>query len=926
MRFRMPFTALFAASLLLPLAAMAAQTFDYQESTLDNGLKVITLEDFSCPIVAVQVWYHVGSKNERADRQGFAHMFEHMMFRGTDKLGPEAHFAWIRGSGGDANGFTSFDMTAYVNTLPANQLDLALWLEAERMMFLKIDQEGFDTERQVVSEERRQRLNEPYGTIFERAMPLVFQKHPYRWLPIGKIHDLNQSTVEELKAFWDTYYVPDNATLVIVGAVHHKDALKAAQRFFGWMPRLPEPPKQPELEPAQTAPREATLTEGIGPAPLLRCLYRAVPENNPDYVPIEVLSHILGGGESSRLYRDLVKDKRICQDASAELWGLEQDGLLMLGIELLPNGNVEGARRAMYAQIEGIRKNLVSPEELDKAKNQLRRSVVTDTLTVESKAQAIGDAVILHGSPECLNQQLDDINRVTAQDVQRVAQTYLAATRLTEIKVEPTPGYTYEPEPEKLDEPPAPHTPGKAAASRPAGYPETPPAQPLIEKLPRTRVKQYVLANGLKVVVLPNDEVPFVTAMLALREGPWTETAETPGAASMALSMLTKGTERFTAAQLAELIERNALTLGGGAGSAGGDEMDTGSITATALTDKLPLALELMADVARHPTFPQDELAILKEQRQLSLSVQEKDPSYLAERELRRVLFGGHPYARSAVGELADVARLEPAMLKAWWSAHVRPEAAVLYIAGDVKPRDAKWLAEQYFGDWTASGAAQPAAMPALPAAQPMHIYIVDRPGAVQSQIRVGQLSGLTRQNPEFQAARVLAQVLGSGFNSRLNKELRIKRGLTYGVWGYFDSQQGAGEFMCGTFTKTETTAETVQALLDVIKDMQANPPTEEELNAAKSYLVGSFAGRLETPQDAMSYQWIIEHQGLGKNYLNQALKGYRETTKDSAMHIAKDVIRPSELAIVVAGDAAQIKDSLAAIAPVSVVQEAAGK
>ncbi len=212
--------------------------FDYQSMTLDNGLQVISLEDFSCPIVAVHLWYHVGSKDEDPERQGFAHMFEHMMFRGTDRLGSTDHFDFIRQTGGTCNAYTTFDQTVYTQTLPANQLNLALWLEAERMSMLKIDQDAFDTERKVVEEERRMGINRPYGKLLEKVLPHIFPDHPYRWSTIGSIPHLRSASVPELREFWTKYYVPNNATLVVVGAVKHGEVQQLAQRNFGWIPAL----------------------------------------------------------------------------------------------------------------------------------------------------------------------------------------------------------------------------------------------------------------------------------------------------------------------------------------------------------------------------------------------------------------------------------------------------------------------------------------------------------------------------------------------------------------------------------------------------------------------------------------------------------------------------------------------------------------
>lgn len=300
----------------------------FADRTLDNGLRVIVMEDHSAPLVAVQVWYHVGSKDENPERQGFAHMFEHMMFRGTDVLGPEEHFEFIRRTGGDCNAFTAFDNTTYVNTLPSNQLELALWLEADRMAFLKIDDESFYKERSVVEEERRLRsLNTPYGTVPEKLLPALFKEHPYRWTPIGQIPHLRAATIDELQQFWDRYYTPSNATLVVVGDVTHAKVQELAKKYFGWIPTIPEPQHVTIKEPRQTEPRSITIPEKKGPIPIIGYMYRGVPQAHADALPLEMLMTILGGGESSRLYKDLVKDQQVAQFAVAGAFSLQDDGI-----------------------------------------------------------------------------------------------------------------------------------------------------------------------------------------------------------------------------------------------------------------------------------------------------------------------------------------------------------------------------------------------------------------------------------------------------------------------------------------------------------------------------------------------------------------------------------------------------------------------
>lgn len=895
----------------------AQRQFDFEETVLDNGLRVVTLEDHSAPIVSVQVWYHVGAKNENPNRQGFAHMFEHMMFRGTELTGPEEHFAYIRQTGGWVNAFTSFDYTAYVNTLPNNQLDLALWLEAERMLFLDVSQEGFDTERAVVEEERRQDLNEPYGTVFERLMPVIYKEHPYRWLPIGKIAHLRAANLDELKHFWDTYYVPSNATLVIVGAVSHEEALDSAKKYFEWIPKMETPQGVTIKEPKQEAPREVVIEERVGSVPLVRYAYRGVPAAHEDTVPLKLMVSILGGGESSRIYQDLVKEQKICQEAYAYLWDLEQDGMFFIGAELAQDGdmNPDPALAALTKQIEMLKSGGVTQRELDKARNQMLRGIVTQQLKVYYKAQAIGTAAIDQGDPNWLNAQLAAINAVTPEDIQRVAKQYCVDSGRTTMLVKPNPDFEYDP---TAGSEPAAYTPPdrefqKDGITRPEGFPREAPMNDLLEGLPEVPTVEKVLPNGLKVVVVPNDEVPFTTITLGLKYGAWAESPETPGVASMALNMIDKGTENYSAAELAEKVDFNALTLGGSANA------DVASISATALADKLPLAVELLAEVLLRPTFPEDELAVLSEQLKNNLAVQQKDPRSMAGRELDRQLYGDHPYSRAVTGELEDVGNLTRDAILKWWGDFVRPDSAVLYVAGDVTADEAFALAEENLGEWTAEGNAPGVTVPAPPEAKPTRIVLVDVPGAVQSQIRVGQLS-LNRHNPDYHKSRVFTQIFGGSFNSRLNRVIRVERGLTYGAQGYFTGQRFNGRFLCSTFTKTESTGETVQAIFDVIQSMREEPPTADEINSAKSYLAGSFAEDLETPQDTVNYQWLIEYNGLPKDYLNQALQNYKSTDVDDIVRIAHDYIDTDNITVVVAGDASVVKESLEKIAPVTVV------
>jgi zinc protease len=892
--------------------------FDYRYIELENGLDVITLEDFSSPIVAVQLWYHIGSKNEQADRQGFAHMFEHMMFRGTDKLGPMDHFSFIRRVGGMTNGYTGFDRTVYVETLPANQLKLTLWLEAERMAFLKIDQESFDTERKVVEEERRMQLNDPYGTVFENLMAEIYRVHPYRWTPIGNIAHLRASSVAELRDFWQRYYVPSNATLIIVGAVKHEKAQELAKQYFGWIPRYKKPPEVTIREPEPKGPRSIVLREDNAPAPIVGVVFRTVPIRNKDAVVLELLANILGGGNSSRLYRELVAEKQLAVAAEADTWELEQDGLFGAGALLPSNGDANTVLEIIEGHIAQLRESEVSERELTKAKNQMLRSLVTQNLRIESKARILGKAAVEYGDVSYVNRWLDDIRKVTADDIMRVANKYLIPERELKGKVEHSlPGVV---DAKKKAEEEAPITaeaekvapkPGRPGVKQSQDFPEEPPFGKISAAKITPKYSQQVLDNGLKVLVVENHEVPFVTVQLGLLAGAWTE--DKPGTAAMAMRMLTKGTKKHSEGQLADELETYAIGL------SGSGEMDTSTVNMSCLTEHLERAMSLLGEVVLEPNFPEDEFEKLRQQVLTSLAISSAEPEYVAERELRRRLYGEHPYSRTAVGEVEDVNALVVDDLKQWWSKFVEPNMAVLIFAGDIDKKQAFESAKSTFGNWRVTAAPPKIKLPKLCELGRTHIYLVDRPGSIQSQIRIGQ-RGITRHDKRYAVSRVVSSYFGWGFDSRLNESIRVEKGLTYAIWGSFVAKRFAGEFQVGTFSKTQSTAQAIRAVLDEIERLKKEGPSDEELLNNQSYILGSFVRDRETPQQIAKDLWLIESQRLGSDYLDRLLKGVASTERADCERLIDATVKADELVVVVVGQAEQLKESLEEIAPVTVI------
>jgi zinc protease len=903
----------------LSIAATEKPLFDYHQSKLKNGLTVVTLEDFSCPIVAVQVWYQVGSKDERPDRQGYAHLFEHMMFKGTDRVGPKDHFDLIHRTGGNSNAHTGFDQTVYEQTLPADQLQLALWLEAERMAFLKIDQEAFDTERKVVEEELRMRENEPYGNLDKKLAAIVFKEHPYRWMPIGNLANLRATSVTDLRAFWQKYYIPDNATLIVVGAAKHDEVVKLAEKYFGWIQKRELPPRVTVREPLPNKSSRTLIDNENAPAPMAGFIFHAVPLGHKDAPALDFLASILGGTNSSRLYRDLVAEKQLAVQTIATSWNLQQDGVFILGAMFAPGSDPNSVLDKIKAHIQTIQKQPITEDELETARNQQLRSVVTSNLEVESKAGVLGSAAVTVGDLSYANKILSQIRDVTANDVQRVAREYLRPDRAFEIVVRENPGGMQNAskddetsaviaQPEKQAPPP-----GRLNEKRPDSFPAKAPQAKLQVPDISMNYTEQTLANGVKVMVVPNHEVPFVSVKLGFALGAATESK--PGAVNLAVQMINRGTKSRTEKDLADQMSRYAIEIGGSA------SMDDTQVNMSCLSDHLDKAMDLLADVTINPVFNSDEFEKLRKQTLTGLAVQEQNPEYLAEKEFARQLYGQHPYSRTVEGTTDNIKQLSAQDLKNWWKQYIGPNGATLIFAGDIELKIAITLAEKYFGNWKNESAIPDTKLPDFPAVQETRIVLVDYPGSAQVQIRAGCRSMTRKDQPDYFTGRVINNYFGTSFNSWINESLRVQKGLTYGAQAYFTAQRQSGYFEVSTFTKNQTAAQAVQCILDLLGRLRKETPSAQELDDSKCYISGSFIQRQETPQQTAGDLWLLKSENLSEDYFKKLVETVQNTSAQDCVKLAQKFLSPDKMIIVVVGDAGAVKADLEKIAPVSVVQ-----
>ncbi|HSC28077.1 MAG TPA: pitrilysin family protein [Vicinamibacterales bacterium] len=436
---------LLAVTVSLPLAAIlgaqAAVTppkLAIESHTLENGLTVVLAPDTSRPVVNVQVWYHVGSKDERQGRTGFAHLFEHMMFRGSANVGPEEHMRLVREAGGTINAYTNFDRTVYWQTVPSNHLERILWLEADRMASLVVNAENFQKEREVVKEERRLRVeNPPYGMLAEWVLDATFQAYPYKHLPIGSMDDLNAATAADVKEFFETFYVPDNATLVIVGDIEPKAALAQARTHFGRIPKSGKVPRVTAQEPPQTELRVLRKADQKAPLPAVASAFKLPPRGHADTYALQVAFDILSAGESSRLYRRLVYEEQSAVAAQAQLLLLEGPSIGFLFGVANQGRDVKDVASSIRKVVNGLAESPPSAEEVDKVRNTIVSRLIVERQTMQQKADSVGEASSLLGDPQRYNTELRKYQAVTAADVQRVIGQYLSEARETRLFIQP---------------------------------------------------------------------------------------------------------------------------------------------------------------------------------------------------------------------------------------------------------------------------------------------------------------------------------------------------------------------------------------------------------------------------------------------------------------------------------------------------------
>ncbi len=807
------------------LAAQVVPTLTYEKYTLKNGLEVILSEDHRLPLVAVDVWYHVGPANERPGRTGFAHLFEHMMFQGSRHVQANEHFRDLEASGAsDINGTTNFDRTNYFETVPANQVELALWLESDRMGYLvdNLTARNLANQRDVVRNERRQGEAEPYSVVEEAMYHALFPKgHPYYGVVIGSHADIEAAELKDVRDFHELYYKPNNATVAIVGDFNPKTIKAQVEKYFGSIAAGPAVPKPATELPAITSERRLTVTDVIE-LPRVYMAWHAPRIFQPGDIDAELMARILGGGKSSRLYKKLVYEKQIAQDVSADDDHLMLGSVFTIQATAKPGVKLEELEKAINEELVAWQQQGPTQAELERARNKAERQLIQQLERLGGFG-GVADRLNYYnhyvGDPGFLPKHLAGYDSATVASVKKAAQLLAPNARVVVYGVAGKKVLEDIPPREDADlkQPARAPVPDKAEEAWRAHSPKASALPALNLPVPET----FKLANGLTVMTIERHNLPVLSARLVVLSGTESNPIDKPGLAGFTAAMLDEGTEKRNALQVADDVDQIGASL---------DTMslsDGSVVNARSLSKSADALFELMSDVVLHPSFPAAEVERVRKLRHTAL-LQEKDSPYtLASKFLALHLYGEkHPYGYLGSGtEAATLATTRDDLMKFYRAGYV-PEHAALLIAGDITVAQARQLATKYFGAWTGKGTAPK--LPEVTANLKRHTVIVDKPRAGQTVLAIGQI-GVARNTPDYVPLEVMNAALGGLFSSRINLNLREAHGYTYGAWSYFSYRRLPGPFVVGGAIRTDVTAPAVTEVFKELDRMRSSMVSDDD-------------------------------------------------------------------------------------------------
>jgi zinc protease len=889
-------------------APLPSVDIPYEKFVLPNGLTLIVHEDHKAPVVAVNIWYHVGSKDERVGRTGFAHLFEHLMFNGSENYKDDWFKVMESAGATKLNGTTWFDRTNYFQNVPISAVDMTLWMESDRMGHLlgAIDQKVLDEQRGVVQNEKRQRQNQPYGKTSELITLSTYPVgHPYSWEPIGSMEDLNAASLEDVKDWFRAYYGAANAVLVIAGDITVAEAKQKVEKYFGDIPAGPTIRRQQDWVSKMSGTRSATMQDNVPQARIYK-VWNIPGYRHRDFIMLDMASDVLGGGKNSRLYKRLVYTDRSATAVAAGVGPFEIGSQLQIIVTVKPGGDPAAVEKALDEEVAKFLATGPTPAELDRIRTTNYANFARGIERIDGfggKSSILAESQVYGGSPDFYKTRLNWIGSATPADVQSAAKAWMSDGVFV-LNVQPL--GTYKTVASTVDRSKVP----------------TPGAPPSLKIPSPARAK---LSNGLEIVVVERHSAPVVDFTLLADAGFAADAQAKPGTARLTMLMLQEGTKTRTSPEIAEASESLGAPLGVGS------SLDRSFLNMNALSGRLPESLDLYADVLLNPTFPDKELERLRGQTLATIQQEKAQPAGIINRVLPALLYGeGHAYSTpaSGTGNEAAVKSLTTAELAAFYKRWVRPDNSVLLVVGDTTLAQIQPLLEQRFGSWRAPAEAKPAknisqvALSAKP-----RVFLIDKPGAEQSQI-VAATVGPTRADPDHIRFVALDTVLGGNFSARLNMNLREDKHWSYGARTRLTDAIGQGTYRAGAGVQTDKTAESMVEIRKELREiLTTRKTTDAELKFAQDSIAIALPGENETSDEiANSYGEILTY-GLKDSYWNDFVGEVTSLTTADVNKSAGKLIFPDALTWVVVGDLSKIEAKVRAlnIGEVSVI-DADGK
>ena len=884
-------TALTLALALVATAGGAQEVPEIQSTryVLKNGLTLVVHEDHKAPIVAVNVWYHVGSKNEKAGRTGFAHLFEHLMFQPSEHMKGDVIKTFEGLGATDLNGTTDQDRTNYFENVPVTALDTALFIESDRMGHLvgAIDQKKLDLQRGVVQNEKRQGENEPYGLVDEVLQPVLYPKgHPYSWTVIGSMTDLNAASLDDVKEWFRTYYGPSNATLVVAGDVKPDDVKARVEKYFGHIPPGP-PVERPVAWVARRSGEQRLELQDRVPQARLYLTWNTAQWGTQDDTLLHLGAQVLAQGKSSRLFKRLVYDEQLATDVMAYQGTAELGSTFAIVATVRPGGDPAAVEKAVKEELARFIEKGPSVDELERARTARLAGFIRGVERIGGfggKSDVLAQGQVYGGDPAAYKKTTGWTRAASPAQVQEAGRRWLT-DGVAVLTVRPF-GDGLEP-----------FAPGVDRSALPVPGPQADTRFPALQRA--------TLSNGLQVVVVERHAVPVVNFQLLVDAGYASDASVTPGTAAMGAAMLDEGTATRSSLQISDELQRLGAMLGTGS------NLDQSQVTLSALKANLDGSLAIFADVVLHPSFPAADFERLKKQQLAAIEQEQAEPRGLAFRLMPGLLFGaGHPYGNPLTGSgtTASVKKLTRDDAVKWWSTWFKPNAATLLVVGDTTLAEVKPRLERAFGGWKQGEVPKKSIGAGTPAAP--GVYLVDRPGSQQSLILMGTVAP-PRNNPRAVEQEVMNNILGGQFSARVNMNLREDKHWSYGAWSFLVQARGPCPYLGFAPVQTDRTGEALAEFAKEVKGIRGEKPaTAAELAAAQASMTLALPGEWETAAAVARSTAEILRFGLEDRYWD----GYAAKVRGVDLKDVTDaaqIIDPSKTVWVVVGDRAKVEAGL---------------